>query len=1371
MVLPLFIKRILLHIGWFILSIIFPALVFTQNTVVKYLGIENGLSNNAVNTIFQDHNGFMWFGTYDGLNRYDGYQFTIFRNIIGDSASINSNNINTIAEDLDYNLWIGEQKGISIYNPASSKFSSAQYFFLNGRRSSSLNDKVNIIKTIKGGDVLAGTQHNGLFIFRKGGHAGRQIPLKAGGKKGSYDVNSLIYDSKKQVAYIFVQGTGLFTYDLATQSLQLKSSAIKQGDCLELDKRGRIWLGNNDGLYYFNEATGSFSENVTPHIRSIVDLCKDNNGALWIASNGDGVWILPQDGSEAVPFLSASGQPFVNSNAVYSVYEDKEGRQWVGTLRGGINMIESKSAPFRHVVYNSTENQNLVNNFIFSFCEDEKNNLWIGTDGAGLRYWNRKNNSFRNYVYNPGDPKSISSNFITSIVKDFKNDTWVSTWFRGVNRLTSNGVFERYSLYNPRSRSYDNNIWLLFEDSRKRLWASASQEGSLYLFNREANKFENFDPALINLQCLAEDDQGNIWGGDYASLIKLDLTNKKHTYYNIGHTVRSIHQDKKRNFWVGTQDGGLLLFNRKTGKFKRFTTSDGLPSNTILRIIEDVRGNLWLSTFNGLSRYEVGKQEFRNFSHSDGLQSNEFSFNAGLALKTGELVFGGIKGFNIFHPDSIYEHSAKLNVFLSGLRIDNVPVVANDPYVTEKDHGQIKEITVPYDRAVLSLDYLSLQFSGADKIKYAYYLDGWDKHWNYVENIRTANYSQLHEGSYTFKVKVSQSATGWSSVIPLVKITILPPWYRTWWAYLLYVSLGISVIYIYVLYKNKQAKLTYEVKVAHIEAQKEKELHENKISFFTNISHEFRTPLTLIINPIKDLIQKSKVSKQVIKEDGSESEELHVIYRNAHRLLRLVDQLLLFRKVESETDRLHVSPIDLVALCREVYEYFVQQAKKKNIDYQFLCDTQSIELYGDYEKLEVALFNLLSNAFKYTPEAGSISLRVQDGQEAVSVSIKDSGPGIPEHLSEKIFNKFQQSAPGDAINGFGIGLYLVRHFINVHQGSISCKSRPGEGAEFNLVLKKGKEHFDPAFLSEEKTGHGIVLPETLLEEETITPSLPKPAPLKEGLTTTELVTEKKSILFIDDNEEIRQYLRRILEGRYLFYEAANGQEGLNIASKVYPDLIISDVNMEGMNGLELCAAIKNNEDLSHIPVILLTASLAADMKLKGVETGADEYITKPFEQDLLLAKIQNILTNRNLLQRYFFDKITLKDSSIKVPEEYQYFIKKCIELVEENLGEEDFTVKKLSQLMGMSHSALYKKVKSISGQSISAFISSIKFRRAAVLMLSSNCTISQAAFQVGIKDMKFFREKFAQIFGMNPSEYIKKYRHLFNKDLNVINYS
>ncbi|MEI6950497.1 two-component regulator propeller domain-containing protein [Paraflavisolibacter sp. H34] len=1325
--------------------------------VVHYLGSDKGLSNNSVNTIFQDHNGFLWFGTYDGLNRYDGYQFRVFRNIIGDTTSLPSNNINSIAEDGDRNLWVGGHKGISIYTPSTARFAPARFVLLNGQQVTALNDNSNIIRTLKDGTVLAGTQHHGLFVFPKGAQVGRQVPLSG---TGAYDVSSLVYDGVKNLAYVFVQNKGLFIYNPGTGRLQLKSGAIQQGYCLERDRQGNIWLGNGNGLYRFNEATGGFSQNITPQVRSVVDLCEDRNGALWIASNGDGLWVLPPDRQQASLAVGSNGRPLVNSNAVYSVYEDQEGRKWVGTLRGGINVVDARSLPFRHIVYEE-DKANLVNNFILSFCEDEKHNLWIGTDGAGLRYWDRPANRYRNFLHNPADPSSLSSNFVTSVLRDAAGDTWVATWFGGINRLRKGAAgFEHYRCYNPVTHSNDNHIWLLFEDAQKRLWASASAEGSLYLLNRQTHVFECFDPSLTNLQCLAQDAGGTLWGGDYASLVRLDPVNKKHKVFNIGYTVRSIHEDRQQNFWVGTQDGGLLLFDRKSGQYRRFTTADGLPSNTILRIIEDGRGYLWLSTFNGLSRFHPPTRSFRNFSRSDGLQSNEFSFNGALALASGELAFGGIRGFNLFHPDSIRNERADLKLFLAGLRVANEEVLPGGPYVTKQARGQVQEITVPFDRAVLSLDYLALLYSGADQVRYAYTLKGWDRGWNYVQATRTANYSRLREGTYTFQVKGTHPGTGWSPEVSLVKVIVLPPWYRSWWAYLLYVSLGAGLVFVYILYKNKQARLEYEVKLAQVEAQKEKELHENKIAFFTNISHEFRTPLTLILNPVKDLVQKGA-------EGGSALlDELKGVYRNAHRLLRLVDQLLLFRKVESETDRLHVAPFDMVALCREVYEHFVQQAKRKNIRFPFLHAMDSLEVYGDYGKLEMALFNLLSNAFKFTPEGGTIALELVEAAATVRLSVRDTGPGIPEGAEERIFEKFRQATAGESKHGFGIGLYLVRHFVQSHGGRITCTSRPGEGAAFDIELKKGKDHFDGALVSDCPAPSLSVLPEPLPEEEAL--AAPQPEPLPEGLSAGEVVTEKKSILFVDDNEEIRQYLRRVLEGRYLFYDAPDGLQGLERARQLEPDLIISDVNMEGLNGLELCAAIKKDEELSHIPVILLTASLAAEMKLKGVESGADEYITKPFEQELLLAKIQNILANRDLLQRYFFDKITLKESSVKVPDAYRDFIKKCIDTIEAHMGNDDFNVKKLSQLMGMSHSLLYKKVKAVSGQSITSFITSVKLRRAAVLMLSGDTNISEASFQVGMKDRKFFREKFVQVFGMNPSDYVKKYRPAFNKDLNAI---
>jgi signal transduction histidine kinase/CheY-like chemotaxis protein len=1054
----------------------------------------------------------------------------------------------------------------------------------------------------------------------------------------------------------------------------------------------------------------------------------------------------------------------VNSNAVYSIYEDADGRKWIGTLRGGVNMIESRTSSFTHITYNPPGNDNLVNNFILSFCEDEKNNVWIGTDGAGLRYWDRKKNSFTQYNNNSASKNSISSNFITSIIRDLNNEIWVSTWLGAINRFDkTTGSFTRYDCFNPVTREKENNVWLLYQDAQNRLWASATNEGSLYLFNRQNDRFELFDQHVNNLQCLAEDRAGGFWGGNYSTLIRIDRNNKKHQSFNIGYTLRCIHEDKKQNFWIGTQEGGLLLFDRKTGKYKRFTTSDGLPGNTILRMLEDSVGNLWLSTYNGLCRFNPQTKTCRNFSQSDGLQSNQFSFNAGLALSTGEFLFGGIKGFNIFYPGNVRDEKEQPALFLSGLKINNTPAEENEQYVTAKTRDRIDQVTIPFDQAVLSLDFLALEYSGADKINYAYFLEGWDKDWNYVNRIRTANYSRLQEGKYFFKVKIMNRDGTWGNETQLLQIIILPPWYRTWWAYLLYMACFAGAIYVYIRYTRTQERLKYEIKLAHVENEKEKELMEKKLTFFTNISHEFRTPLSLIINPVREAIHSGK---------NGPRNDLKIAYRNARRLLSLVDQLLLFRKADNGNDTCKISAIDLIQLCDEVYQCFVHQARTKHIDYHFETTIPSLTIYADYEKIEIALFNLLSNAFKFTPEQGTITFSVRETNKTVILEIRDSGCGIDAADSQRIFEKFQQAGHGKRQSGFGIGLFLVKQFIESHQGTVTCTSALKQGTTFTITLIKGISHLsaDCDYVTSDPNEKNKLLQELAADveqqpEEEEVETLPAN---QDGKQAEEVVTGKRSILLIDDNKEIRQYLQQIFGNNYLVYSADNGDEGYKLAMQHIPDLVISDINMQGMDGLELCSKLKQSDILGHIPVILLTASTAIDMKLKGIEGGADDYITKPFDKTLLQAKVETILRNRNLLQRFFFDNITLKETSTKVPAEYQEFLRKCIAVIEQNIDTEDFTIKKFSKAMGMSHPALYNKVKSISGQSLNAFIRSIRLRRAAVLMLTENMNIRQAAFQVGINDVRYFREQFVKVFHMTPSEYIKKYRHSFNRDHNVI---
>jgi len=1318
---------------------------------IKYLGIEDGLSNNAVTNIYQDNKGFLWFGTYDGLNRYDGYKFKIYRNKIGDSTSLMDNGIYTIEGDLRHRLWIGGRKGVSVFDPVNEKFSVARYIPAGSNLAGPVNGNIHIIKASREGIILIGSESNGLLLFEGDMHTGRQIPLLDGGHAMTeYEVTAIDFERGGRIAWLFIQGKGLCRYDAANKTLQVINKEINKGNCLKVDPKGPLWLGTDNGLFRYDRRSNTYSANYITENSKIVNLCMDRQGVLWIASDGNGMYILRSPGEQATPFPAPGSKQQLSSNAVYSIYEDRENRKWIGTLRGGINIIQPRQHLFELYAFNDDSIFGSINNFIFSFCEDEGKNIWIGTDGGGLKYWNREHNTYTRYTRNPAVKGSLSSNFITSIIRDSLGDIWLSTWFRGINRFNrSTGTFEHFSCFNPYTGVEENNVWLVYEDARKDLWASTTNNGTLYTFNRAKGKFEVFDPSIVNVQSLAEDSKGNLWAGNYGKLIRIDRTRKHHQEYNIGYTIRAIYMDKRGNCWLGTEGGGLLLFNTGTGTFTRFTDADGLPNNSILKILEDDAGNLWLSTYNGLSCFNPEKWTFRNFSQSDGLQSNQFTYNAALKLRSGELMFGGIKGFNIFNPDSVYQQVGMPPLLLTGMKINNIPLEQHD----------VQELRIPYDKAVISFDFVALEYTSPDKISYAYYLENWDKGWNYVGESRTANYTRLQEGNYVFKIKATNADGKWSREVRTVSIIVLPPWYRTWWARLLYITCTAAAIWFFIQYRSRQERLQYEIKLAHLENEKEKEINERKLSFFTNISHEFRTPLTLIINPLKEFIQK--------QEQRDDNETLGVVYRNARRLLSLVDQLLLFRKADTQGDQLKITRLNVVELCNEVYLCFSQQAKARGMQYGFRCSQEQIALYADYEKLEIALFNLLSNAFKFTPDGGSILLELRETENEVEILIRDTGCGIPEGMGNRIFDKFQRAGgrKEHLQTGFGIGLYLVKHFVETHRGSISYTSTANEGTAFFIRLKKGTAHLDGADLVADTTARSGILHELADGTEPAIKKEKGNGPLK---PVEELVTEKRSILLIDDNAEIREYLRQLFADRYIIYEADNGDDGFALVEKHMPDLVISDIQMEGMNGVELCTRIKQTETLSHIPVILLTSSSAADVQMKGLEEGADDYITKPFDKELLMVKAENIIKNRHLLRQYFLDHITLKHSSIRVPADYRDFLNQCIKIVEANLDNEDFSIKTFTQAIGMSHSSLYKRVKSMSGQTITAFIRSIRLRRAAVLMLKENYTINQAAQQVGIGDIRYFREQFVKLFGMNPSEYVKKYRPSFNGDLNVI---
>lgn len=1367
-----------------------------SNPLVKYIGIEQGLSNNSVRTICQDKNGFLWFGTYDGLNRYDGYEFKVFRNKINDSTSLTENVITIIDEDKNNKIWVGTRHGLSVFNNLTGNFSQVYYSAHHQNNPLILTDVIRAIKADINNNVFIGGEANGLLFCAGGNTKAISIPLKINNKKiNSYNVLNVKIGQDNKV-WVLVRGYGLFLFDYSTMQLNLFDAKLKDAQQMELDG-DNIWYSANKSLFNYTlsskKVINSFELTEGGINTGIVtSLMMDKKHQLWIGATG-GITVYHVDTKTTQNFLDGDGKNSLTSGVVYQIFEDKDAQIWVGTLHGGINLINTKEKRFENYSYDATKPNGLKGNFIASFCEDQNNKVWIGTEGNGINLWNRTTNTFENFKNIPNDEQSLSGNFIVSIKKDYLGNLWMASYYTGINRFDKNtGKFKRYHCINPTTGLENLVVFHIYEDRNKDLWVSALRKGSfmgaLYRYNRKLDKFELFDDTLSDIYAFTEDRNNVMWGGNLTHLVKIDRIHKKHEFYYIGNTVKTIYEDAQHNFWIGTEGGGFLLFDRAQKRIvTRYTTDSGLCNNAVFNIIDDGKGSLWMGTYNGLARFNLKEKTFKNYYQSDGLQTSQFNYNSSLSLSTGEYIFGGIHGFSIFRPTNITMQNTVPNLQLTGININNVPIENNTSYLNNSGASDsIFELKVPYNEAIFSFNFAALEFSAPNKINYSYYMEGWDKGWNNSFNLRNASYTHLSEGTYTFRVRCTNSDGVWSTKEIAIKIRVLPPWFRTWWAYLFYFSLLSYLIYFYLNYRARQTKLEYEIKISLLEAErkkaeyerevaehekdkaqyekekllneKDKEMNEKRISFFTNISHEFRTPLTLIINPIKEFLIDNKLSE--------ETKSLNIVYRNAKRMLSLVDQLLLFRKADVNADQMRISKINFSTLCNEVYLCFIHEAAKKHIDYPFVCTNQDITVYGDKEKLEIILYNLVSNAMKYTPDNGKIAFELIELDNTVSVKVTDTGSGIPENIGDKLFDKFYQITGAKAVvqPGFGIGLFLVKHFTDAHKGTIVYTSKPNIGTSFCLTLLKGFEHFDAELITNEIIENKNLFTELKQEKlDTITEEallITNHSTDQKNLNES-IITSKKSLLVVDDEPEIRAYLVSIFKKAYTIYEADGAETGLFLARKQLPDLIISDIRMQGMSGIDFCKSVKENDDTSHIPVILLTGTSSPELKLQGAEYGADDYITKPFEKEFLIARVTNLIKSRSNLRNYFFNEITFNKNETIVSEEYKDFLDKCIAIVENHLDDENFTVKTLISEIGMSRSNLLRKVKVVSGQSINVFIRFIRLRKAAQLFINTNYNINETASKVGMGDIRHFREQFNKLYGLNPSEYIRKYRKAF----------
>jgi ligand-binding sensor domain-containing protein/signal transduction histidine kinase/CheY-like chemotaxis protein/methylphosphotriester-DNA--protein-cysteine methyltransferase len=1338
-----------------------------------HLSVANGLSQSTVLSIFKDSRGYMWFGTRDRLNRYDARHIKIYNYNYKDTSSIScSDYIFTVFEDRDKNLWIGTVKGLNRYLPESDSF---ERILNNPSNPNSLSDNdIYCSYQDSKGNIWFGS-NNGLNMLRSSTSRKFTRFFKASanhpGLAGN-QVYALFEDHLKNLWVGTTEGltkmtlvNGKYTFQTFTSSKSnpngLDGNSVKS---IIEDKHGNIWIGTETGglnLFHPESATFThfkhdpFNSNSisTNDIRKIV---LDKTGKLWIGTMA-GLNIFDPDNNRFTVYdHDVENRNSLSDNSIKDIYFDNNGTIWVGTMFGGVNIIHPNSIPF--TVYQSSKFKNSISgNIVSAITADSKQNLWIGTEGNGLNYYNKVNNTFKHYANHPGDALSIATNYVKALYKDKDDNLWIGLHQGGLELYqpgSDNFKQYRHDPSNPYSISSDV-VSCILEDSRNRFWVGTSV--GLNIFDKKTQQFRNYanDPigilrlSSIGIRCIYEDSKHNIWVGTTGGLNLLEANSAAFKWFKanerddkslkVGY-INCIKEDNYGNIWIGSFHGGLSRYDPHTQSFKTYTTQEGLPSDNVLTIQPGDGPFLWISTDNGLTRFNTQTEKFKRYTFKDGLPTNEFNYNSTFKDVKGDLYFGTYNGLVSFNPKQIKENDIAPNVVFSGLKLFNLPVKIGDKTnLLKKDIGLTTDITFTHDQNVFSLDFTALNYDKPDRNQYMYKLDGFEKNWNFV-NTPTATYTNLPAGDYDFLVRGSNNDGLWSNVTTKLHIRILPPIWKTWWAYLIYIWLFTSVLYLVIRFFRRQARLERDLYYEHLNYERQQEVHQMKLDFFTKVSHEIRTPLTLILAPVEKLID-------LTLDNNLMSRQLVYVKQNADRLMRLVNELLDFRKVETGHMKLYVSEYDMVKFCYDVYMSFERISEAKNISYHFSTTTESIPVYFDGPQFEKVLFNILSNAFKFTSAEGAITLSVQSHQDTVDITITDNGEGISAEAQQHIFENFYQDKHSSKSSGWGIGLALAKNIVELHKGEITVESTvatdvsPGSTA-FKVSVLKGRAHFTEDELADE------LIQDHKLHEL----NYPIPVLNMEGAQPGK--KERQVILLVEDNDEVRGFIKEALGEVYEIHESINGQEGWETACRIIPDLIVSDVTMPVMDGLEFCSKIKTDDRTNHIPVILLTAKVAHIHQVSGLETGADAYVTKPFSMQILELNIRNLILARQAMQQKYSHQLTLMPKNKLIDSPDEKFLNKLMDIVEGNMEDPEFDVMQLVKDIGMSQTVLYRKIKALTGLTITDFIKSARLKQAALLLTQNKLSIADVAYTVGFNDRKYFSKEFKKQFGKAPSEYI-----------------
>lgn len=1356
-------------------AMLFSTFVNAQQLQFQFerLDVDDGLSHHMVNDIYKDSAGFLWFATSSGLNRYDGHSIKVFRSIPGDSSSLIVDDIRRIFPGPDGKLWLYTHTGNCVYDSRTEKFERNTDQLL--RKLSIFSGLITFIKKDSIGNFWFVHFNSGLFYHNVSTGKTIRLEHKADDPSTIASMQMAAVEEAPDGNIWILHQNGVFEkLDVSSMKVTFRSEELARRFkyenyeySLTVDSDGDLWMANdrNYGCFLFRPSSNSMTNYTTtssPALSSnlVREVVEGEGKRIWIATDHGGINVLHKNENTITRVLhDEDDQHSLSENNINTLYRDNEGIIWSGTFRSGVSYYHEKIFRFQLYRHNTSNPSTLPYPEVNAFAEDKLGNLWIGTNGGGLIYFDRKKNVFKTYKHDPKNLNSLSTDVIVSLYLDHEAILWIGTYYGGLNRFDGKRFTHfRHDASNPRSIG-DDSIWEIMEDSNHNLWFGTLKAG-ISVYNRSKNEFFHYksgDPNSIHtnyVSSLIEDNAGDMWIGTGYGLEVLQRSSGRFVHYLndqrnpsslSNNNVLSVFQDSRGLIWIGTH-GGLNLFDKERNGFRAFHEKDGLEHNMILAITEDKKGDLWMSTPTGLTKLIVKKTNgefsftFRNYNRNDGLQNGAFHENAVLRCSTGELAFGGSNGFNLFQPSQLSATVSSPTVVFTDLQIFNKRVGINERFdnrvVLPQSITETKSITLGPGSNVFSVEFAALNFFHSSKIRYRYRLDGFNSEWLISnENERKVTFTNLDPGEYVLKVMPSNSEGEWTNAPATLSITILPPFWKTKIAFALYGAFIVGALLLVRWIALKRERIKTRIKYERLEAERMHELDLMKIRFFTNVSHEFRTPLTLILAPVEKLLKT--------ESDPEEKKQFELIHRNARRLLNLVNQLLDFRKVEVQEVKLTTSEGDIVGYVRDLVYSFSDLSEKKNIRLIFQSQIEVLETYFDRDKVEKIIFNLLSNAFKFTPENGEVSVVIdatqREGGNFVVIKVIDTGIGIPLEKQDKIFERFYQAEiPSNLVNqGSGIGLSIVQEFVKVHGGTIEVESSPGRGSCFTVALPANP-------LSTQKEGT-ISFDEDVEDEEI------------DDLVQRQAIG-KPVVLLVEDNEDFRSYLRDNLRETYHVIEASNGKLGMQKALAQLPDLIVSDIMMPEVDGIEMCRRLKEDAHTSHIPVILLTARTAQEQKLEGFEAGADDYITKPFNFDILQTRIRNLIAQREAIQKHFPKLLEVKASEIQVTTHDEKLIKNAIEYVEANLTNKAFSVEELSRNLGMSRVLLYKKLLALTGKTPIEFIRAIRLQRAAQLLEKSQYTVSEIAYQVGINNPKYFAKYFKDEYKMLPSAYAAEKR-------------